>query len=66
LMRQVLQNIIENAIKYSDADTTVEITLNATESNSIITIRDYGIGIPNHDLQFMFVCCDPFVRQKIL
>lgn len=54
LLRQVLQNIIENAVKYSDEDTTVEITLNATESTSIITIRDYGIGIPNHDLQFMF------------
>jgi PAS domain S-box-containing protein len=54
LVRQVLQNIIENAIKYSAVDTTVEITLNATESSSIITVRDYGIGISTHDLQFMF------------
>lgn len=54
LMRQVLQNIIENAIKYSDADTTVELVLNATASSSIFIVKDYGIGIPTHDLQFMF------------
>lgn len=54
LMHQVLQNLIENALKYSADDKTVELTLMATEKSSIFRVKDYGIGIPANDLQFMY------------
>lgn len=54
LMRQVFQNLIENAFKYSADDKTVELILIATEKSSIFRVKDHGIGIPANDLQFMF------------
>jgi signal transduction histidine kinase len=54
LMRQILQNIIENAIKYANTDKKVKLSLNATKSSSVFIVKDYGIGIPKYDLQFMF------------
>lgn len=51
-IRQVFINIIDNAIKYSDADGLVEISAEAAEDNSAvrITVRDHGCGIKKSDL----------------
>jgi len=54
LMRQVFQNVIENAIKYSADDKAVELTLMANEKRSIFRVKDHGIGIPASDLQYMY------------
>ncbi len=49
-LKQIFINIIENAINYSHEQSKVEIT--AVENNEFahITIKDYGIGIPQADL----------------
>lgn len=54
LMRQVFQNVIENAIKYSANYKAVELTLMANEKSSIFKIKDNGIGIPASDLQYLY------------
>ncbi len=46
LMRQVLGNLLENAIKFSAARTTVTVGLEAEAQDLVITIQDQGIGIP--------------------
>lgn len=59
LMRQILNNLIENAIKYSTADQAIEIRLAQRDDSLILQVRDAGIGIPAADLTYLF---EPFHR----
>lgn len=45
-LKQVLINLIDNAVKYSPADTDVIVKLNLQDTEAIIQICDYGYGIP--------------------
>ena len=41
-----LSNLIENGIKYNNAEGWVHVTLNADHQNFFVTLEDNGIGIP--------------------
>ena len=43
---QVLTNVITNAIKYSGEGTEIKISLSKKNNKAIISVQDYGIGIP--------------------
>ncbi|MDP8911588.1 MAG: PAS domain S-box protein [Actinomycetota bacterium] len=45
-LRQVLGNLIENAVKYSPDGGRVELALQPTEQNVRFVVRDEGLGIP--------------------
>ncbi len=45
-LKQVLLNLIDNAIKYSEADTPVIVKLNQQGEEAIIQVCDKGYGIP--------------------
>src|SRR6185436_14191269 len=45
-MRAVLQNLLENAMKYTMKTGTVDITLLTKGSDVEISVKDSGIGIP--------------------
>lgn len=49
-LRQVFINIIDNALKYTDAGGKVRIDAELSDSNIIITIEDSGCGISKADL----------------
>ena len=53
-IREVLDNLIDNAIKYSDEGSGVVIAAKADESELVISITDRGIGIPAEDLEKVF------------
>lgn len=53
-LRQALGNVMSNAIKYSPAKTSVEISLKSTDAMVIISCRDQGIGIPKEDQARLF------------
>lgn len=56
----MLEQIISNSIKYSGASEEmkkVDFKIETDENKTILSIRDYGIGIPAHDLQKIM---DPF------
>jgi PAS domain S-box-containing protein len=53
-VRQVLDNIIDNSIKYSDADTEVNLRIRRKGPELIFTITDHGTGIPQQDLPRVF------------
>ena len=55
-LRQVFINIIDNALKYSDVNGVVNISVEQSGDNIVITIADNGCGIPAADL--------PKVKQK--
>jgi signal transduction histidine kinase len=53
-LRQVLGNLIENAIKYSPDGGTIEVTLETVEQNVRFEIRDSGPGIPESEQRRIF------------
>ncbi len=54
LMTQVLVNLLDNALKYSPAASTIEITARAEASRLTIEVADRGPGIPELDLKRVF------------
>lgn len=53
-LKQVLINILSNAIKFSTPDSIVDITLKTNEHSALLQVKDYGIGIPAKDLPYVF------------
>jgi two-component system phosphate regulon sensor histidine kinase PhoR len=50
----VVQNLLENAIKYSPDGETVEFTAEKTNGKLRLTVADHGIGIPNDQKNAVF------------
>ena len=59
LMVHVLNNMISNAIKYSEPNPIVEVNLWSAEDEILLSIKDNGIGIPEADQKYLF---QPFYR----
>jgi two-component system sensor histidine kinase SenX3 len=53
-VRSALVNLLDNAVKYSDAGETVEIGAKLDDSEIRIEVRDHGRGIPTRDLERVF------------
>jgi signal transduction histidine kinase len=45
-LKQAVLNLVDNAVKYSPADKSVEVSVRDRESEVEIAVRDHGIGIP--------------------
>ncbi|HFI0229688.1 cell wall metabolism sensor histidine kinase VicK [Streptococcus suis] len=58
-MTQVLDNILNNAIKYSPDGGKITFSMKTTDSQLIVSISDQGLGIPKADLPKIF---DRFYR----
>ena len=58
-MTQVIDNILNNAIKYSPAGGKIKVGMKTTDAQLIISISDEGLGIPKKDLPRIF---DRFYR----
>ncbi|MGN6812484.1 MAG: ATP-binding protein [Thermomicrobiales bacterium] len=56
---QVVTNLLDNAVKYSSADSVVQIALSEQEGQAHLAISDAGIGIPAGQLAGLFT---PFAR----
>lgn len=61
LIVQTLANIVDNGLKYSPADSPIEIRARQAGQELCIQIADHGIGIPEQDLPRIF---DKFYRIK--
>jgi two-component system sensor histidine kinase KdpD len=59
LMMRVFINLIDNAAKYSAADSSIEISAEKQENEVLINVIDHGFGIPAGDLEHIF---DKFYR----
>ncbi|BDB09353.1 cell wall metabolism sensor histidine kinase VicK [Streptococcus toyakuensis] len=58
-MTQVIDNILNNAIKYSPDGGKIKVTMKTTDDQMILSISDQGLGIPKQDLPRIF---DRFYR----
>ncbi len=45
-IQQVITNLLTNAIKYSDKRKEVEISVGQEDIQAVVSVTDYGIGIP--------------------
>lgn len=50
----MISNLIDNAIKYSDKNKTIEILVNDQEKEVMIQVKDFGIGIPDKEKEKIF------------
>ena len=58
-MTQVIDNILNNAIKYSPDGGNITVSMKTTDDQMILSIKDQGLGIPKQDLPKIF---DRFYR----
>jgi len=49
-MRQVLANLIDNAVKYTPTGGIVEIAAHSESGDAVATVSDTGVGIPAEEL----------------
>ena len=47
---QVLYNLVDNAIKFSQTDAAIRITVEEKGRKAMISVKDTGVGIPKEDL----------------
>jgi two-component system sensor histidine kinase SenX3 len=53
-LRSALTNLIDNAIKYSNAGGAIEVGARVEGDRVAFVVRDHGIGIPTRDLERIF------------
>jgi signal transduction histidine kinase len=53
-LRQVLINLIDNAVKYSELDQPIQLIVEQVEQQAIIRVRDRGVGISLQDQSRIF------------
>jgi signal transduction histidine kinase len=59
---QVLNNLVSNAIKFSQSGTTTEVTVSRQNGHVVIAIRDQGPGIPESEREKLF---HPYERTSV-
>jgi len=60
-LRQVLLNLVGNALKYSPHGTDIEISAEADNEHVTVCVRDYGSGVPLEEQNRLF---ERFVRLE--
>ena len=59
--RQILINLLANALKFTPAQGTISLDVMTNESTVVISVSDTGIGIPGDELERIF---EPFVQAR--
>jgi two-component system sensor histidine kinase KdpD len=58
-VRQILSNLIDNALKFSPPGSPVTVRVTRTRKDVIVRVIDQGRGLPEHELEHVF---EPFYR----
>jgi len=58
-VKQLVANLIENAILYTPSGRRIELGLKRAEKEAWVSVKDQGIGIPSEELPYIF---EPFYR----
>lgn len=54
MIYQVILNLIDNAIKFSEKNSVIKIKIFKQEEQLIFSVQDYGIGIPDNEKEKIF------------
>ena len=63
LLWRAVENLLRNALRFTDPDRGVQLSLQVSKrkSSARITVRDYGCGVPEAELEKIF---EPFYRVQ--
>ena len=61
-IKQVLYNLIDNAIKFSSSDSTIKVETTEKNEKVFVSVKDSGIGIPKDSLKLIW---DRFYKTDI-
>ena len=53
-IEQVLNNLVANAVKYSDPGGTVRVALSVLDADVLLQVQDHGQGIPEDEIDKLF------------
>lgn len=53
-LEQIVLNLLDNALKYSKENTEVTLAVRKKEKKTVISVIDFGIGIPTDEVEFVF------------
>lgn len=59
LLRSAIENVLRNAVKYTNEGTMVEVAVQANGGKAFVKVSDQGGGVPEDELQNLF---RPFYR----
>ena len=54
LLARVVDNLVNNALKYSPEDATVDVSVTRDRGSAVLTVTDRGLGIPEQALPKLF------------
>ena len=54
LLQTVWENLLTNAVKYSEQGGSVDVSLTQSENHIYVTVRDYGIGMTEDETKHAF------------
>src|SRR5581483_8237296 len=60
-VHQILANLLSNALKYTDAEGSVTVSVGVTDAGLEMSVADTGCGIPAGEMERIW---EPFVRVK--
>ncbi|WP_193332292.1 hybrid sensor histidine kinase/response regulator [Pseudoalteromonas ulvae] len=60
-INQIIRNLLGNAIKFSDANSFIDVILRKEQNSVLVQIKDSGIGIPDSELEHIF---DKFAQSS--
>jgi signal transduction histidine kinase len=60
-IKHIVINLLSNALKYSEEDTPIEISIAKDKTGVVFDFKDYGIGISKKDINLLF---EPFHRGE--
>ena len=58
---QILDNLLDNSVKYSPADSPIEISLTTDGAEARVRVVDHGVGVPASERSMLFT---PFFRTS--
>ena len=54
LLREIVHNLCDNAVRYTERDGSVTVSVGTEEGEAVVSVSDTGIGIPPEDLERVF------------
>ena len=53
-IERIMLNLLSNAIKYTPEDGNIQVDINVSENDIIVSVKDSGVGIPSDKLDLIF------------